>query len=94
MLYSTESISFVPSASFRYKMKAEIALETMLIIFSFKRSRTHYQTKKKQSESLNIFNAKVRNWVQEECQYKFSQNVYRSSGIRLKIVKLTMIGLQ
>ena len=54
ILYGTESISFfklVPGASFRYKRRVEIALvDAMLIIFSSKRSRIRYQTKK---SSLN-----------------------------------------
>ena len=43
---------------------------------------------KKKSESLNTFNAKVGDWVPEGCQCKFFQSISRSSGIRLKTVKL------
>ena len=76
MLYGAESISFfklVPSTSFRYKRKAEIALETVLIIFSSKGSRTQYQTKKGSLNHLTFLMQKLETGSQKNTNVSFSK---------------------
>ena len=77
MLYGTESISFfklLPSASFRYKRKAEIAfVEAMLIIFSSKRSRIQYQTKNSSLNHLRSLMQMLKTGSQKNANVSFSK---------------------
>ena len=77
MLYGTESISFfklLPSASFRYKRKAEIAfVEAMLIIFSSKRSRIQYQTKNSSLNHLRSLMQMLETGSQKNANVSFSK---------------------
>ena len=84
MLYGTESISFfklLPSASFRYKRKAEIAfVEAMLIIFSSKRSRIQYQTKKSSLNHLRSLMQMLKTGSQKNANVSFSKVYLRQVG--------------
>ena len=77
MLYGTESISFfklLPSASFRYKRKAEIAfVEAMLIIFTSKRSRIQYQTKNSSLNHLRSLMQMLKTGSQKNANVSFSK---------------------